>query len=183
MSLTHGKTHAKKRYLANKAALIALILLVAFGILGDVLLDFLGISHDAFRIAGGALLLLAAIEMVMAKPSGLRATTTAEDEEAEDRNDISVFPLAIPLIAGPGAITTAVMLMRSAEEISLMAQLGFVVITVLVVATTYTAMRLSEYLSRVLGVTGMNVMTRVFGIVLAGLATQNILSGLRNVFS
>jgi multiple antibiotic resistance protein len=152
-----------------------------FAVAGDYLLDMMGISQPAFRIAGGFLLLLAGIEMVMAKSTGSRTPTDDEEKEATDRDDISVFPLAIPLIAGPGAMTSIVVLMREAEPHGFTAELGVMLIAIFVLLLTYIAMRMGERLMRLLGVTGMNVLTRVFGVIVAALATQHIVHGVTAV--
>jgi multiple antibiotic resistance protein len=124
---------------------------------------------------------LAAIEMVVARASGIRSTTGDEAEEAAHRDDISVFPLAIPLIAGPGALTSVVVLMRQAEAMSLKASLGVVLILMGVLLITYGSLLIGDRLMKLLGVTGTNVLTRVFGIILAALAVQNIINGITMV--
>lgn len=177
ISLTRSETIAHKRKTALKASVIAAVLLLFFAFIGDTLLDAMGISEPAFRIAGGFLLLLAAIEMVVAKSSGIRTTTGDEAAEAAHREDISVFPLAIPLIAGPGALTSIVVLMRQAENISFSAQLGVILVLIIVLLITYLSMLVGDRILKVLGVTGTNVLTRVFGIILAALAIQNIING------
>jgi multiple antibiotic resistance protein len=181
VALTRNETTAHKRHTAVKSTVIATILLLSFAFVGDKLLDALSISEPAFRIAGGFLLLLAAIEMVVARASGIRTTTGDEDEEAAHRDDISVFPLAIPLIAGPGALTSVVVLMRQAETMDLKASLGVVLILIAVLLITYLSLLISDRLMKLLGVTGTNVMTRVFGIILAALAVQNIINGVTMV--
>lgn len=181
VALTRNETTAHKRHTAIKSTVIATILLVSFAFVGDKLLDALSISEPAFRIAGGFLLLLAAIEMVVARASGIRTTTGDEDEEAAHRDDISVFPLAIPLIAGPGALTSIVVLMRQAEAMDVKASLGVVLILMAVLLITYLSLLISDRLMKLLGVTGTNVMTRVFGIILAALAVQNIINGVTMV--
>ena len=177
MGLTKNDTKQQRQNTAKKACVIATILLLFFGIAGDKLLDVLGISQSAFRIAGGFLLLLAGIEMVMAHPSGLRSPNTDEKKEATNRDDISVFPLAIPLIAGPGSMTSIVVLMREAESMSFMTQCGVMALGVVVIIITYITMRLGTKLMKLMGVTGMNVLTRVFGVIVAALATEHIISG------
>jgi multiple antibiotic resistance protein len=181
VALTRNETTAHKRHTAVKSTVIATILLLSFAFVGDKLLDALSISEPAFRIAGGFLLLLAAIEMVVARASGIRTTTGDEDEEAAHRDDISVFPLAIPLIAGPGALTSVVVLMRQAEAMDIKASLGVVLILMSVLLITYLSLLISDRLMKLLGVTGTNVMTRVFGIILAALAVQNIINGVTMV--
>ncbi|MCE3231149.1 MAG: antibiotic resistance protein MarC [Alphaproteobacteria bacterium] len=181
VALTRNETIASKRRTALKSTVIATILLLSFAFAGDKLLDAMSISEPAFRIAGGFLLLLAAIEMVVARASGIRSTTGDEAEEAAHRDDISVFPLAIPLIAGPGALTSVVVLMRQAEAMSLKASLGVVLILMGVLLITYGSLLIGDRLMKLLGVTGTNVLTRVFGIILAALAIQNIINGITMV--
>jgi len=179
--LTRNDTVPNKRHTALKASIIATVLLFSFAFLGDKLLDAMSISEPAFRIAGGFLLLLAAIEMVVARASGIRSTTGDEAEEASHRDDISVFPLAIPLIAGPGALTSIVVLMRQAEVIGYQASIGVVVILICVLLFTYISLLMSDRLMKILGLTGTNVLTRVFGIILAALAVQNMITGITMV--
>lgn len=181
VALTRNETIASKRRTALKSTVIATILLLSFAFVGDKLLDAMSISEPAFRIAGGFLLLLAAIEMVVARASGIRSTTGDEAEEATHRDDISVFPLAIPLIAGPGALTSIVVLMRQAEVMSLKASVGVVLILVGVLLFTYGSLIIGDRLMKLLGVTGTNVLTRVFGIILAALAVQNMINGITMV--
>ncbi len=181
IALTRNDSSIVREKTARKACLIAVILLVFFAIAGDRLLNVMGISQAAFRIAGGFLLFLAGIEMVMAKSTGSRTPNDDEEKEATDSNDISVFPLAIPLIAGPGAMTSIVVLMRDAEHISFTAEISVLLIAIFVLALTYMTMRLGERLMKLLGVTGMNVLTRVFGVIVAALATQHIVHGIMTV--
>lgn len=179
IGLTRNDTPANKRKTATKSCVIASIILVSFAIGGDKLLDVMSISEPAFRIAGGFLLLLAAIDMVVAKShSGLVATTTDEEEEALHREDVSVFPLAIPLLAGPGALTSVVVLTRQAEGLSAIAPFYVISLALVVIAITYVCLLGSEFLMKILGITGTNVLTRVFGIILAALAVQSIINGL-----
>lgn len=172
------KNKAQRIKIAQRACIIASILLLIFAFIGDKLLDVMNISEPAFRIAGGFLLLIAALDMVVSRGDGFRSPTPDETEETNARNDISVFPLAIPLIAGPGALTSTVVLMRQAEDLGLWYQAGVILLIMFVLIITYISLRLSGRLMRILGVTGMNVLTRVFGIILAALAVQNMLTGL-----
>ena len=181
VAFTKDETEQTRRRIALKAAVISAIILTVFGFVGDFILDALHISEPSFRIAGGILLLLTAIDMVVAGPSGLSSTTTDEREEARNRPDISVFPLAIPLIAGPGSLVSVVILTRQFEGDFLLQAL-VVLIVLLVVALTYGCLLMSSLLSKVLGVTGANVMGRVFGIILAGFAIQFIVDGLKLSF-
>lgn len=179
--LTRNEPWITRKYTAIKACMIATCVLVLFAFLGDKLFKWLSVSESAFNIAGGGLLLLAAAEMVLAKHSGLHATTVDENKEALTRDDISVFPLAFPLIAGPGALTTVVMVMRQAEKVGFMAQVNVAVIVCFVLLLTYVTMRLGEYLMAFLGVIGTNVLTRVFGIILAAMAVQIMINGFLSI--
>jgi multiple antibiotic resistance protein len=176
-ALTRRGGRGYQRRMAMAGTAIAAGVLFGFALLGEPLLDALGIGLPAFRIAGGILLLLLAIDMVFARPSGLRGTTAGEDAEAAGAADISVFPLAIPLIAGPGAITSVLLLMgRTGGDPAAVA----VVLGVLggVLAATLVMLLAAGRIARLLGVTGINVIDRVLGIVLAALACQFVLDGL-----
>lgn len=176
-TLTQGVPAAWRRRMAIRATLTAAGILVVFVLAGDLLLRALGIGMPAFQIAGGVLLFLLAVDMVLARPSGLRGPTAREQKEAERSRDISVFPLAIPLIAGPGALTTVLLRVgdRGDDPAAILAVLG---VLVLVLALTLTTLLLTPQLMRLMGETGANVVTRVFGVVLAALAVQYTLDGL-----
>jgi multiple antibiotic resistance protein len=174
--LTRDWTPAERRESAKRGVLVAGLLLLVFAFGGEFLLRALGISLAALRIAGGILLFLLATEMVLAKPSGVRGITYSEREEAVQRDDIAVFPLAFPLIAGPGALTSVVLLMGAARGPT---QIGGVVVAgTVVLGLTLVALLSATRLVALLGVTGANVVGRVLGVVLAALAAQFVLDGI-----
>jgi len=177
-ALTQGENEAWRRRMAIRGTALAAIVLLVFALLGSSLLASLNIGLPAFRIAGGVLLLLLAIDMVFARHSGVRSPTLREQAEAEHKRDISVFPLAIPLIAGPGAITT-VLLTAGGRHESLMATGALLGMLALVLGLTLISLLLSSRIMRLLGETGANVVSRVLGIVLAALAVQFMLDGLQ----
>lgn len=179
--LTHGRGPGERRRTAVRGVLLAAAILYVFAFGGNAILAWLGVGLPAFRIAGGILLLLLSVDMLFARYSGLRATTLLEDEEADARHDISVFPLAIPLIAGPGAMTSLLLLMGRAEGDPL-AVAGVLAVLALVLGLTLGALLLTAQVTRVLGITGANVITRVLGILLAALAAQFVLDGVRAAF-
>ena len=175
-ALTAEASASERRRIALRGVAIATGVLIAFALGGEWLLTALGIGLPAFRIAGGILLLLLAIDMVMARQSGLRAMTPGEEAESNQRADVSVFPLAIPLIAGPGALTMVVLLMGAAAG-DLRTQAVIIAVLVAVLVVTLACLLLVNGIMRLLGVTGINVVTRVFGIITAALAVQFIVDG------
>lgn len=179
-ALTRRADRATQRRMALRGVALAALILYVFFFVGDPLLRALGITIPAFRIAGGALLFLLAIDMVFARQSGLRSTTRREQEEAEQRPDVSVFPLAFPLISGPGALTT-VLLMTGGEHTPWYVAAMVGVLT-LVLLLTLLALWLAPLILRVLGETGANVVSRLLGLILAALAVQFVLDGIRTAF-
>lgn len=177
-ALTHDVTPRQRRRLALRGVLIAGAILLVFVLVGDTLLRALGIGVAAFQIAGGVLLFLLAVDMLFARHSGLRSTTEREQREAAHRKDIAVFPLAIPLIAGPGALTTVLLMVGEQGDNPAVVGAALAVV-VLVLALTLAALLFAARLVRVIGETGANVVSRVFGVVLAALAAQYILDGLQ----
>ncbi len=181
ISLTGRMTVQDRNKNASKACWISFILLLVFAFGGEILLKLMGISEAAFQIAGGFLLMIAAVEMVIAHHTGMTSTTPGEDKEASSGRDITVFPLAIPLISGPGALTTVVLLMQEGES-SWMHQAILVGIILVIMIITYGFLRSASLIQKMLGVTGSNVITRVFGIILTALATQFIITGVKTAF-
>lgn len=181
-SLTEGATEKWKRRMALKAVLVAASILVVFAISGATFLSLMGISIEAFRIFGGLLLFLMSLEMVFARESGTR-TSPDEQIESRKRADISVFPLAFPLLAGPGALTT-ILLWFGPHPITNEPLLfgGLLLAAFLVLVVSFATMRLSGNIARVLGVTGANVANRLLGVVLGALSVQFIIDGVRGAF-
>lgn len=175
LALAGERPAGKQAQIAKKAVLVAGGLLVSFFFFGKGLLGYLGISLEALRIAGGILLFRIATEMVFAHHE---RETEEEKNEARLRADISVFPLAIPLIAGPGALASVLILAGEARR----EPLGWAVVLLaafLVLGLAYLFLRLSAQIRQVLGRTGVNVVTRVLGILLAALAVQYVADGVR----
>lgn len=175
-TLMRGAPDEQRRRVALRGTMIAGLLLLVFAFGGEWILDALGISLPAFRIAGGILLFLLATDMVFARPSGIRSPTPPEQQEAAHRDDISVFPLAFPLLAGPGALTSIVLLIGKAG--SVLGAAGVILSLAAVMALTAAALLAATRVTRLLGVTGANVVSRILGIVLAALAAQLVLDGL-----
>jgi len=175
LALAADRTAEERRRMAKRAVLTAGAILLAFALGGSWLLRRLGISLGAFQVAGGLLLLWIAVRMVFAEH---QRETAAEEAEARSRADISVFPLAIPIIAGPGSMASIMILVGEARGIS-QGLLAVLTTTGVVLSLCYVALRLSEPLVRLLGQTGVNVVTRVLGMLLAALAVQYVADGAR----
>jgi MarC family membrane protein len=174
LALTDGYAPERRRSTALRAVLIACGILLAFLFIGGPLLRYLGVSIDALRIAGGLLLFKIAYDMVLARRE---RQTASEEEEAHHREDVAVFPLAIPLIAGPGAFASILVLATDIDgQAEYLAILIGVVLVVLVLV--YIGFRLATPIHRVLGDTGTAVVTRVLGILLAALAVQLVIDSI-----
>jgi multiple antibiotic resistance protein len=179
--LTAGADEAFRRRMALRSVLLAGAVLALFAFGGAWFLQTMGISVAAFRIAGGIMLFLIALEMVFARESGTR-TTSEELDESRKRADISVFPLAFPFIAGPGALAIVLLTFGASRgEIGLSA--GLFGVVVLVLGITWGLMRLTPLVMRVMGVTGANVVNRLSGVVLAALAVQFMVDGATAAFA
>ncbi len=176
-SLTASDAPRVQLRMAFRGIALAGTILYVFFFLGDTLLNWMGISLPAFRIAGGILLFLLSLEMVFARQSGLRSTTRGEQYEAEHKQDISVFPLAFPLLAGPGALTTVMLMTGQTQTSTDRLMMSLVILAVIVVSLVI--LLLAQKLSRLLGQTGANVISRLLGLILAALAVQFVIDGIR----
>ncbi|HEY7963640.1 MAG: MarC family protein [Steroidobacterales bacterium] len=180
--LTSGATSQYKRRMAVKAVIVAAVILLLFAVGGAPFLALMGISLEAFRIFGGLLLFLLSLEMVFARESGTR-TSSSEAAESKRRADISVFPLAFPFIAGPGALATLLLWFGPLQLPAQGALFGaYLVAATLVLLISLVLMLLADPLMRIIGVTGANVAGRLSGVILGALAVQFVLDGLRRTF-
>jgi len=174
-SLTAGIHRSQRRSLALRSVTIAGLVLLLFAIGGALVLSLLHISLPAFRVAGGVLLFLQALTLTFSSPA-LSSINESEKRDAEQPGDIAVFPLAFPLIAGPGSLSAAVLVMGRTD--GWVEAAGVVAMLLMCVLLTLGAMRAAERLIAVLGRTGADVVSRVSGILLAGLAVQFVFDGL-----
>ncbi|NVK38513.1 MAG: MarC family protein [Gammaproteobacteria bacterium] len=176
-ALTVGTSRKKAKAMAFRGTAIATVILLGFAFGGEVLLNTLGISLAALKVAGGILLLLIAIDMVFARTNGGVTTTDEETDEASTKQDISVFPVATPLIAGPGAMGAAILLMAQSADNHLH-QAMVIAAIISITALTLCLLLLATRVQKIFGITGMHVITRVFGVLLAALAVQFMFDGL-----
>ncbi len=174
VALTAGMSTSKRYRIAVRATLVAVGILLVFSIFGDSILAFIGISMPAFRIAGGILLFLTALDMLFERRQK-RREDQADDEDIDD--DPSVFPLAIPLIAGPGSIATVILLVGQTDSTAgFLAVLG---VLAAVLALVFAMCMAAPVIERFLGKTGITVVTRLLGMLLAALSVQFVLDGLK----
>lgn len=179
VSMTSGFDPAEKRRTAREASWYALVVLVVFALLGGIILELFGITLAAFRIGGGILLFSIGMEMVYAKASRSKMTAT---EKYEGDEDVSIMPIAIPMIAGPGAITTVIVLMDSAAEMGIWAY-GVVLLSIAVTsAVTHLTMANAEWIVARVGQREFRVVNRLMGILLIAIAVEFVINGLQVSF-
>jgi len=176
IGLTLGMTGAAKREVALRACLIAFAILAAFAFGGRAVMDALGITIPAFRVAGGLLLFYIAFDMVFAPRAERRRDQASEAVSIDHIRNVAAVPLAIPLMAGPGSIT-ATMLLAGRAGGDPLALAGLMAIVALVMAVCFVAFLAAERFSRLLGATGAVVLSRMLGVVLAALAVQFVIDG------
>jgi multiple antibiotic resistance protein len=176
-ALTPKMARAERAAIALRATAIASAILLIFTLLGQPVLDQLGVTIPALQTAGGIILMIIALDMIFARPTSAFKLSEPEDVEAQTKNDIAVFPLATPLLAGPGAMSAGILLAANAEGNAL--QLGVTVAALAaVMALTLALLLISHELNSVIGITAQRVLMRVFGILLAGIAVQAAFNGI-----
>ncbi len=179
LALTKTYSDNERGRIANITAITVLLVLVIAALTGDALLHGMGTSLASFRVGGGIVLLLMALAMLNGQTGSVR-TTPEEEAEAEDRNAIAVVPLAIPLMAGPGSISTAIIQMqRSETEYHAL----FVIFTIILVCILlWLVLRLATVIGKALGQIGLNIINRLFGLILTAIAIEIMANGLRELF-
>lgn len=176
LSVTTGASPQLRLRTINRAVLVAGVVILFMGFVGRAFLGYLGITLPAFSIAGGILLLLISIDMLFGRPSGARKTDE-EEQEAILNENVAVFPLAIPMMAGPGTIATVLLLVSLARgdvEKLVIVYASFA----LALITSWLAMRSADVIERYVSKTGIHVITRLLGIILSALAIQFMINGL-----
>jgi multiple antibiotic resistance protein len=176
IALTMGQTPAERRAIARRAVLIAAGILIVFVVLGQVLLTGLGVTLPAFRVAGGLVLLVIALRMVLSE--GDSRAGSSGSRQGGGPSDIAVFPLAMPFIAGPGAVMAAVLLTDN-DTFTIPEQAATAAVMMVILVITYVMLLGAETVHRYIGPTGANVLSRVLGLVLTAVAAETMLEGLR----
>lgn len=179
LAMTHGESLSRRRQTALKAVLIASVLLLLCGLGGHAIFEFFGITMPAFKLAGGLLLFVVSFQMLHAQHSRVRQTEE-EEKEGATRQDVAVFPLAIPLLAGPGAIASVFILMERARDWQdILFVYSAIVLTMLL---SFVILAFAPRVSPYLGTIGMNVLTRVMGLILAAISMQFVIDALLEAF-
>ncbi len=179
-SLTKNAEAAQRRAMAIRSVVVASSILLVFALVGEKFLKLLGISLDAFRIAGGIMVFLIAIDMVFEKRTQRRENRAAEISKTPEHDDISIFPMAIPMIAGPGSIATIMLLAGKSQGIyETLTVLGALLAVLLI---TLAALLAAGPIMRILGPKLEAMITRILGVLLAALAAQFVVDGIRGAF-
>lgn len=178
LSMTDGLSNEERQAIARKATFVAFIILSAFTISGQYLFQFFGISTNGFRIAGGFVIFKIGYDMLQAHFTHIKLN---EQEQQHYANDISITPLAIPMLCGPGAIANGIVLMEDANGLLMKATL--IAVICLVFLVTYTILRASTRLVKLLGETGNNVLMRLMGLILMVIAVECFVSGIRPILT
>jgi multiple antibiotic resistance protein len=179
ISLTAGMSAAERREIAKRSVTVACGLAIVFALSGELILRFFGVTVDCLRVAGGILLFIVALDMLHAKVS--RESVTAEEiKDATKREDVSVFPIAMPLLTGPGAITTVIVVIRTGQTLEL--KIIAILAILLTFALAYLIFRFADVINRILGVSGSLVVTRVMGLLLGAIAVNFISVGMWNIY-
>jgi multiple antibiotic resistance protein len=181
MSVTRQESPSSRRRIALRGVVIAALILIVFIVVGQILLKALGVTLASFRIAGGLVLFAISMKMIF-ENAPVSGQVDGGDRNPADGQDVSVFPLAMPFIAGPGTIMTAVLLTDS-ERFSFLEQALTTIVLFIILALAYWMMLAADTVQRMIGTTGANVLSRVMGLVLAALAVEVTLTGVRGAFS
>ncbi|CAN7611475.1 MarC family protein [Rhizobium sp. LjRoot30] len=181
LGLTVGMSREQRRQVAFRGTLIAFCILAVFALFGSGVLGILGISIGAFRIAGGMLLFWIAFEMVFEKRQERKEKTSEAAITKDHIHNIAVFPLALPLIAGPGAISATILLAGSMP--SAFDRFQLILIIAFCTLVLFATLIIAERIDRFLGVTGRAILTRLLGVILAALAAQFVVDGIRSAFA
>jgi multiple antibiotic resistance protein len=181
ISITSHMDREDRLYVAKRCSVIACLIAIIFAISGRYILEFFGITADSLAVAGGVLLFLVAIDMLFARTS--RESITSEElSAATHRDNVSVFPMAMPMLTGPGAITTILLYTNTPGNSNWQSILLVIAAILLTFVITFLIFRFSDYFNRVVGVTGMLVMTRLMGLFLGAIAVDFIARGIKGLF-
>ena len=179
ISLTSGMNAFERNATVKRSVAVACLLAIVFAVSGELVLGFFGITVDCLRVAGGILLFAVALDMMHARVS--RESVTAEEiRDATQREDVSIFPIAIPLLTGPGTITTVILIMKTGTALEL--KMMVILAILLTFALSYLTFRFANKVNKMMGVTGALVITRVMGLFLGAIAVNFVSIGVWNLY-
>jgi len=179
ISLTSEMTVDERNATVKRSVTVACLLAIVFAVSGELILRFFGITVDCLRVAGGILLFTVALDMLHARVSR-ESVTMEEIRDATRREDVSIFPIAIPLLTGPGAITTVILVMRAGAALEL--KMMVILAILLTFALSYITFRFANRINKIMGVTGSLVITRVMGLLLGAIAVNFVSIGVWNIY-
>jgi multiple antibiotic resistance protein len=181
LTITEGDTKEKRRSMAKKAAIVCAAILIVFAFAGPFILKFFNITVDAFRIAGGILITKVGLEMVRNKPRYFGKDEHVAEKEAIEKDDISIVPMAIPLLSGPGAMTTAIVLMQQAQGAG---QVSLLMFSILFTGlASFFILYYSHFIDGYLGHNGKNVVERIMGLIVLVIGVQFFINGFEGVLT
>ena len=179
ISLTSGMTVGERNATVKRSVGVACLLAIIFAVSGELLLRFFGVTLDCLRVAGGILLITVALDMMHARVS--RESVTAEEiRDATRREDVSIFPIAIPLLTGPGTIATVILIMREGETIELKVMVLVAILLTFIIS--YIIFIFANKINKIIGITGSLVITRVMGLFLGAIAVNFVSVGAWNIY-
>lgn len=181
LGLTQGMTREQRQQVAIRGSVMGFAILTVFALFGATILGALGISMGAFRIAGGLMLFAIAFEMIFEKRNERKEKTTGDAITKDHIHNLAVFPLAIPLIAGPGAISATVLISGTMD--GWLGKVQLIAVIAVVLGLVFVSLYLAERLNRFLGVTGRALLTRLLGVLLAALSVQFVVDGVKSAFA
>ena len=180
IGMTANESNSQRRQTVDMVAFAVTIILLVVLFFGELLLQFFGITIDSFRVGGGILVLLMAIAMLQAKTSQVRQTDEEADESIE-KESVAIVPLAMPLLAGPGAISTVILAAHKASGV--LHYLTIALIIILLSLLVWAALRMAPWIEKRISATGINIFTRIMGLILASIAVEFIAKGIKGLFA
>ncbi len=181
ISLTAHMSKADRIYVAKRSVVLSCAMALIFAISGEYILEFFSVTADSLRVAGGILLFLVALDMLFARTTR-ESITTEEMSDAAQRDNISIFPIAMPMLTGPGAITTILLYSSAADANILQMKMIVIAAILLTFILTFFIFWFSDFFNRVVGMTGMLVMTRMMGLFLGAIAVSFVSEGIKGIF-
>jgi multiple antibiotic resistance protein len=175
IALTHNYSKNRIKHTVQLACLTAGLVLIIFSLAGNIILEFFGVTIPAFRIAGGIIIFIIAVEMLQVKRTRLK-TTPEEEEKSLEQQEVGIVPIGIPMLAGPGAITTVIVFTSSSQQYNTYITIAAIILTLLL---AFFILKQAVFIHRILGPTGLNIFTRLMGLILAVISVQFVMDGIK----